>query len=1080
MEFRVLGPLEVVADGRRLHLGGTRQHRLLAALLLAANRTVDLSYLIRAGWDDASPTTARRQVQNRISTLRATLTRAGGGDLLRTEHTGYLLRVAPERFDLLRFEALLASARRPAADGEAAAAVRDLHAALGLWRGPALAGLDAPALEPEARRLEERRLAAFEERVELEYALGTDHRLVDELTTAVDEHPLRERLVGQLMRALYRGGRQAEALAAFRQLRERLVDELGIEPAAELRQLHGRILRGDRELLRRPAATSAPPPRQAAPVPRHLPAPASVFLGRDEPLRALDRALAGHPPDDHGTRLVVVAGAAGVGKTALALHWARAAMPAFPDGQLYVDLHGFSPNPPLPATEALGAILRGLDVAPDAIPATEDERAALYRSLVAGRRLLVVLDNARDADQVRPLLPGSPSCAVLVTSRRELPGLTALHDAHHVALEPLGLPAAVELLRTVIGADIGPAAAHAGAAAAHSGPGAAHTGPGSTHTGPTVADLTDLAERCARLPLALRIAAAKVRHDPRRDLAGYLGGLRAAGALDALQLDSDPRAAVRSAFDLSYAALPATTRRLFRLAGVAPGDDLSVPAAAALLDADPATAAEQLDHLVGLHLMSRDGGRYHMHDLLRTYAVERCAEQDGAPATDAALGRLLGFLLATVAAAAEVGTELPAKVPADLPTGTALAFDDATAALAWLDHERRNLVAATRYAAGHAVHRPWAWHCALHLTRYFWMRRHRDDWLAIGEAGLAAATAAGDARAVARMHNVLGVAGWALADYPRAIRHITGALDANVALGAVAGQAANLSNLGGVYRLVGRYHEAAEVCRRAVALFRELGDERSAANTLLTLGGIAHDTGSLLESVPVLEETLEIYRRLELSDAVGAALVHLSAVRLKLGDARQAAAHAEEAAAALAGTGSRAGEAAALEQRANAYLELGRLDEARAQADRAAPLLDEVDDAESRAALYRAVGAVRLRQRDDRAALEHFERARALAQDAGARHGTVEAAVGAALARHRLLGTDVLAELDEVRALAARWRLPLWEGTVLTVAAETALELGSAGHARRLAQQALPLHEHAGQVRWRRRTVAVLERTAGD
>jgi DNA-binding SARP family transcriptional activator len=418
MEFRILGPLEVVADGRPLNLGGLGQQRLLAALLLSANRSMSVARLAEAVWDDAPPPNARRQLQNRVATLRAVLARGGAANAIITTPVGYLLRIDPDQLDAARFDAAVARARSTA---DAATAIRLLRDALATWRGPAIAGIGGPALERAAAALDERRLTAVEDCLGLELAAGRHSQLVAELTRLVGEHPTRERLVGHLMLALWHSGRQADALAAYHRFVRLLAGELKLEPGPVIRRLHEAILRGEQD---RPVPAGRP---------AQLPPGIVPFTGHEDALCQLDKLLSNH----HGGTAVVIAaltGPSGSGKTALAVHWAHRVRDRFPDGQLHVDLGGCGPGPIGPH-DALAHFLRALGVPADDVPTDVEAAAATYRSLLADRRMLVLLDNAVAADQVRPLLPGSPGCLVVVTSRDRLAGLVATNGAHRIALD---------------------------------------------------------------------------------------------------------------------------------------------------------------------------------------------------------------------------------------------------------------------------------------------------------------------------------------------------------------------------------------------------------------------------------------------------------------------------------------------------------------------------------------------------------------------------------------------------------------------------------------------------------------------
>ena len=616
LRMEALGPLQVWTGDARPALGPVQQRVVLAVLAVHANRPVGRAQLIEAVWGDDGPAYAVNLVQKYVSGLRRVLepgrsARAPSSVLTWTD-AGYLLSVPAGGLDLEVFDRELARARAARAARDLAGAAQALHAALELWRGPAFDGLPGPLLEAERDRLAERRIGAVEDRVELALTMGDLHDYVPELRQLVADHPLRERLRGLLMRALYRSGRQAEALAAFRDAHRHLTGELGVEPAAELQQLHQRILQGDPALSAgvppkppppRPPAQRPSPPSQALPNPAQLPHAMPGFAGRRDALDRLNALLparvgAGLDASRGAVVITAISGTAGVGKTSLAVHWAHQVKHRYPDGQLYVNLRGFDPQgAAVKPGDALRGFLDAFGVAPHRIPASPEEQAALYRSLLADRRVLVVLDNARDTDQVTLLLPGVPGCLVVVTSRNRLSGLLA------VGAVPLtlGLPAVAEarqLLSNRIGRDR--VAAEPGA-------------------------VDEIIAACARLPLALAIAAARAAYHPQFSLTALAAELhQARGGLDAFVGESATNDA-RAVLSWSYHTLSDDAARLFRLLGLHPGPDLTVAAAASLAGDPPGRVRRVLVELTSAHLLDeRSPGRFAFHDLLRAYAVELC------------------------------------------------------------------------------------------------------------------------------------------------------------------------------------------------------------------------------------------------------------------------------------------------------------------------------------------------------------------------------------------------------------------------------------------------------------------------
>jgi DNA-binding SARP family transcriptional activator/tetratricopeptide (TPR) repeat protein len=854
MEYRVLGSLEVSAQGRARVLPGPRAERILAALLCRPNRIVELDRLIEAVWADDPPDTARRQVQNQVAALRAVLTPLGG--FIDTGDSGYRIRVAPGELDAAAFDDLVDR-------GRAAADAGLLRRALALWRGPAFAGLaDGPMVATEAQRLTEKRLAALEECIDLELAAGRNAEIADELAGLVAEHPRRERFVGQLMTARYRSGRPADALATYDELAARLGDELGIDPSPELRRLREAIGRGEPE----------PSDRAAAPAitPAQLPADAVGFTGRTVDLARLDGLLS-----DGQTRSTVIisaiAGTAGVGKTALAVHWAHRVRDKFPDGQLHVNLRGYAQTPPVRPIEALSSFLRALGVAAGNVPAEVDAAAALYRGLLAGKRVLVLLDNAASAEQVRPLLPATPGSLALVTSRDTLADLAARDDATRIRLDVLTPDEAYALLTRLLGEQ-----------RASAEPGA----------------VVELARLCAYLPLALRITAANLADTER--VADYAARLAAGNRLAALQVDGDEQAAVRAAFDLSYAALPAPAQQLFRLLGLHAGPDVTAAAAASLVGRPVDEVRPPLDDLVRAHLLTElPGGRYGSHDLLRAYATELAGTLDE-PDRAAAARRILDHYLHSAHAAVRlldpardlVTPEPPG--PGVIPEQPA----DHAAAMAWFAAEYPALRAAAERAAdaGFDDH---VWHLAWSLLTFQDIQGYWHDLIATQDAARAAAQRQGDhsgqafaRRALARACSRLGRYDDALGHYEHtldlyrelgddvgranthlgfagihemqgryadALRHAELALAAHRAAGHPVGQARALNQVGWCHALVGNYEQAIGYCEPALALLRELGDRRAEAHTWDSLGYAHHRLGDFPRAVSCYRSALDLF-----------------------------------------------------------------------------------------------------------------------------------------------------------------------------------------------------------------------------
>jgi DNA-binding SARP family transcriptional activator/tetratricopeptide (TPR) repeat protein len=977
VRFLILGPLAVTDGDRPILLSGRRQRMALAVLLANAGRVVSLEHLVDAVWDEAPPATARRQIQNDVSALRRAL--GGGGATVVTEGHGYRISPGPGELDAQVFADLVTAALDLAARDEPAAAAGKLRCALELWRGPALLGLSGRHVEAAAMRLEEQRLAALERCLDLEMALGRHGDLVGELAGLVVAHPLRERLVGQLMLALHGTGRQAEALVAYDRLRDRLADELGLVPGARLRELHGAILRDE------PTVGGGGLAVRAAPA--QLPADVPGFTGRAVHLRRLDELLPSTGGRAAQTVVIsAIAGVAGVGKTTLAVHWGHRVRDRFPDGQLYIDLRGYSADPPVRPAEALTHLLRSLGEPAEQIPADPQTAAGRYRSLLAGRRVLVVLDNAAHPDQVRPLLPGSPGCMVLVTSRDRLTGLLARDGADALTLGVLSPDEAHALLATILGA---------------------------RRVAAEPAATAELARICSYLPLALRVAAANLTCHPWSSIADYVAGLRDDDRLAGLELDGDDEAGVRRAFDLSYRMLAEEDRRAFRLLGLLPGPDVTVEAAAALAGVGAADARRRLDRLVSVNLVSRPApGRYACHDLLRQYAADR-ARVEMTPAGRAdALRRAHDWYLGRADRAARVLYRHSLRLPMpDLPAPAGLA--DEAAALAWLDAERANLVAMVRHAAEHGP-RAGAWLLADALRGYFWLGMHIVDWQTAAQAALTAAEAEGDLRAQAAAQLSLGDSHLRQGRPEPAVERYTAALTLAERAGWAQCETTAIGNLGAIYRDSGRLRHAVEFLDRGLKMCRANGWRHGEAVTLDALARAHLRLGDLAVAGDCCADALAINR------AIGSRLGEATALG-DWGEVLHAQGRDDEAAERLTSAlplfrelGDRTNEAFGMRVLAAVCCDRGATAEAAELGRAALTLARELGERKIEAEALNTLGDVAHRAGRHGDAAEDHEHALALARAAGDQYPEAEALIGLAV-EHLCLG-----HRDQARGHARR------------------------------------------------------------
>ncbi|WP_328749960.1 tetratricopeptide repeat protein [Streptomyces sp. NBC_00285] len=847
VRFAVLGPVRAWRGEQELDLGSPQQRAVLATLLLRRGRAVSLAELLDAVWGEEQPTAAVSVLRTYVSRLRKVLEPGLGADETRrmvvSVGDGYLVRLPEDGLDLAVFEQRVTEARKLRAAGELSAAATLLRAALDEWQGAALGGLLGPLAESEGSRLNEQRLATLETWLDIEVERGRHGEVIAELISLTGKHPLREQLCRLLMLALYRSGRQAEALAAYRSTRSTLVAELGIEPGAPLRDLHDRILAADATLDPRPPEGPASPVSPASPAvvhtarPAQLPADLPTFVGRSAELDQI-RALL---PEQSGAPATVVisaiGGMAGIGKTTLAVHWAHEIADRFPDGQLYVNLRGFDPTGSLVTPdEAIRAFLGALGVPPMRIPAGLDAQTALYRSMLAQRRMLVLLDNARDTEQVRPLLPGSPGCLVIVTGRNQLTGLVAGEGAYPLTLDQLTPSEAYDLLTRRLGT-ARPAAE------------------------PQATD--EIITRCARLPLALAIVAAHAVAHPGFPLSAIAEELRDShGSLDAFTGGDDITTDVRAVFSWSYKAVSAPAARLFRLLGIHSGPDISAPAAAALAGLPLREARSLLVELTRAHLLTEYfPGRYTLHDLLRVYAAERVRAEETPQERKRAMERLLAWYLHTADAAYPHITPKRRRIGLEPPPARCrpLEFRTHDQALDWCETERANLVSAVHQAAGSGLPGI-AWRLPAVLWGFFYLRSHTHDWVDTARVGLAAARADDD-----RLGEAQGLADLAAAlrgsgRLDETIDHLTQSMVAYRELGDAGGRGAAVSNLGDAFLQSGRLGRAVEYIRRGLVIERAIGSAWGEGISLCNLGDAYQRLGRFDEAVDCLEQALDLLR----------------------------------------------------------------------------------------------------------------------------------------------------------------------------------------------------------------------------
>jgi DNA-binding SARP family transcriptional activator len=973
MRFRLLGPLEVRAGEDWQGIGAPKWRSVLAALLINAGQIVPADFLISEVWGDAPPETAGNLISIYVLRLRRLLGETDSG-LLVTRAPGYQLKLAPTDTDAQLFETMVKNGRRTFTAGDAEGAARALAEALGLWRGKPLADVPATALvDAEADRLAELRLDAIELRITAELACGGHVQAVSELRRLLADNPLREALWLLLMTALDGAGRHAEALEVYGQARAAIADELGVDPGPELRKFHAQLLAKDSLVIpgsisggtiaarprphepARPAGQEEAPPgpgagaavavppgspvptgrRSSVPTPAQLPADIADYTGRAEQVARLGEMLTGTAAnvDPGAVRIAVVAGSGGLGKTSLAVHAAHRVRGEFPDGQLYVDLLGATAHPQSPA-DVLARFLRDLGMDGSDVPLDEDERAARYRTTLATRRMLVVLDNARDAAQVRPLLPGTASCAVLVTTRSRMPDLAS---TKLVDLNVLDEREALAMFTRVVGEERAAAEPEATA---------------------------ELLQACAGLPLAIRICAARLATRSGwsiRTLAGRLRDERR--RLDEMRVGD---LAVRASFEVSFTSLAVHDNsggidptRAFRLLGVWQGPSISSPAAAALFGVSDDLAEDALETLVDAHLLESVGSdRYKFHDLLRVYSSERATADLPAADRDAAIGRLADWYVRTADAAAQAVSAHRYRVPPPQQEEAPepLRFVGAQDALEWYDQERVNVVAATRQAAACGLHEV-AWRLPASLFSMFNRRGNWADLTQTHRIALGSAAQAGDLLGEAWVRNNLGEA-LGRRGLPEGVDHLQQSLDIRTRLGDRKGEAQAAHNLAEVQYLVNGADAALPYLHQSLDVQRAVGQPAVLAATLNNLGEIYLELGRLEESVGCLQEALSIFEEIKSSHGEGHVLLNLGRVYLDLGRESEALDCLERALTIHEASGDRPNQALALKFLGQAQRGAGRLTQARESLSAALAIFSELGDAVAAEAARSELGSL--------------------------------------------------------------------------------------------------------------------------
>jgi DNA-binding SARP family transcriptional activator len=884
--FAVLGPVRAYHNGAEVNLGSPQQRAVLAVLLLRAGTYVSAEQLVDALWPDDPPKAAIGTIRTYVHRLRRVL---GGEELLRSVGNGYVFPTQGDDLDVSRFGRLAEQAGWARAKGDATSAARYLGEGLALWKGAPLAGIVGGFAETQRALLEEMRLTATEDNAADNLALGKHADVIPGLAALASEYPYRERLRTLLMLALYRAGRQAEALAVFDEGRQLFGTELGIDPGPQLRGLHLRILNADPALIGPPAtavlsgacgnddvtappapaapAAEAPPGRAPQAPPAQLPRDLPTFAGR---CADIEFVLAGLKGESGAGSVTIITGMAGVGKTTLAVHAAHLLADRFPDGQLYVDLRGFDRSGMMLSREdAIRQLLAGLEVPPERVPAGAEAQVGLYRSVLAGRRVLVVLDNARTAEQVRPLLPGDSHCRVLVTSRDQMRGLIAVEGARLVGLSPLSRPDAREALSRRLGAARVDAEEEA---------------------------VERLIELCAGLPLALSVVAARAAIHASHPLSSVADELSESGtSLNAL---SDPDSVVdaRASLSLSYHALSSDAAQLLRLSSLHPDAEVSREVMASLVGSSVPEAAAGLDELERVHLMTRPERFYYAsHELVRAYAAE-LADSDPAADLDLARRRMFDHYRQSAYKAMRVlrPNRSPVAIPAALPGVAVTEFDSPESSFAWFARTYPVLRVLLEQATELGLPE-YTWQLAWALDPFHNSQARWQDKIAVHCVGFAAAEKLADPALLGHSHRGLGQAFRHLGDQQQAMEHLELAQRLYDELGDRADQARNLSHIVAVMLDGDSPRQAKEQATRALELSIEVGDrelEAAALNNLACSHSAAGDQAAAItcaeQALALLDETDEASFRAHL-------LCTLGQCQYRAGDYEQAAAQLLEA-----------------------------------------------------------------------------------------------------------------------------------------------------------------------------------------
>lgn len=1018
--FAVLGPLEVRQADRLIRLSG-KERAVLGVLLLDVNTIHSRDRLVDALWDEP-PSSAIANLHTYVSGLRRALSDAPAGQGLRleTRGKGYSLAVDRDQLDLLLFTDAVERGHQSAVQGALVAAERELASAVALWRGLPLS--DVPLSDrttPRLTQIEEWFERVWGEWNNVRLSLGHHAELVSELRHAAEAQPLREPIWEQLLIALYGARRRGEALEIYQQARTALVNEMGIEPGPELQRLHGAILNDDPSvawpLLDRRNPAAAPLMKSGASIsppggPPSSPAvkgkemadhgkrggPASVqgwvrpaevphdvrgFAGRSKELTVLSRSLDAETAEPDQANVWVISGAAGVGKTALAVHWAHAVADAFPDGQLYIDLHGFNPQrTPVEPAGALAQALVSLGVDPGRVPEGLEAREKLYRSVIRGRRLLLLLDDARTAEQVRPLLPGHRDAVVLVTSRFRLNDLIARDHAGTLPLAVLSPDESCELLSSALGA-------------------------ARLAAEPTTAQ--ELGRLCGYLPLALRIAAANITGNPAGTITWMVNELSRGDRLTQLSVDGDRESAVGAALRLSYESLPRDQQQTFRLLSLLPVSTFTFRTVIAMLDCTADSAARNLTALSAAHLIEHQGAdRYRFHDLVRLYAEDRAEKEEAPQSRLRALRAAFAYYVCGADAAGATISSSTFPLPCELPAQALRAtFDlgDTALVLEWLQAELDNLVSMVSYSVTNDLV-AFGWYIMDALRPFLSIGIYREEWLDLGQQGLDAAERTDNRPAQATMLLSLGVAELVSGRHEPAVHHLEQALDVSGKCGWPAGVTEAEAHLNGVRQRLSQFGEDNDHAGSALSLSKEAGRPNARAAANIVLGSAHWRFGDVAQALRCQERAYSLYQKTGRMFGQAISLTEVAAIRYELGDLSDAESAYSEALAICERIGARGRQVQALVGLSRLYGEKGSHGRALHNAELAATLVDLARDRRVRAEVLDALAHAYLALDRREEGHEYQQRALETAQRVGVPWDMAYILIG--MTKRKVLGRD--------------------------------------------------------------------------